>query len=354
MPLFCNDEIVSKAHPYYEDVTNELKKLKAKGTVHIIPTTPILLSEPLQNGRRDPYKRPNRLLPLIADVVGKDGMSETWRWTSSMPRVVEGSPVFTENSRIMHESEMTVDCKREPDLAYFLLTKSNLLKSGLFKIEDLDQESKERVDAIGSDAAVKYLIYAKVQSNPLFADEAKLRRICASWGVPNSINGHIDRLREQLYANVMLSESNIQNTGRGIEEFIAEVEGKDPLQEYRVAIQNGFDKNIIKWSERENAFYWIDANTNEPSDMIITVSASQKSEKNNILLDYFRANHNNFELLVTAVEGYTANPGTRYSHLKWPELKKFANSRGIDIMGLKRDEIEIALIKQDDKQNAIA
>jgi hypothetical protein len=228
--LYCNDELVKINEPEWAHLKEEFAAIrKMKNPIRIKTTQKIEIN----NGHVEAV--PAHSWPLKSTVLNGEGFSETWRYTANTPTWEGDNLKFTKPSIQIDYGLLVLDPIKETDKAYFIIKLSGLLKSGLYEIEDLDAKNTKEVEKIGANAAVEYFVCNKY--SPIFSDHSKLRQLASSWGIANASEMHIDTVRKLLVERVYSGQRNYAVTKRGIEEFVAEVNGEDPFTEYRTTIQ---------------------------------------------------------------------------------------------------------------------
>jgi len=344
--LYCNDELVRLNDENWKHLEPKFAKIrKMRGPIRI-KTTQII--ETNENGRKE--KVPNHAWPLMATVVSDAGESQTWMYSKNIPRLKDGEPVFTERSIMIENGNLFVDPIKQTDLVYFLTELSGMLKSGLWAIEDLDKESTRAIEKIGESATIEFFLCSKY--SPIYNDHKRLKQLAASWSIANSDAIHMDTLRKQLLDKVYASQNNYSVTKRGIEEFVAEVNGEDVFSEYRTLVQLAIDKKVIGWNNKDKGWYFMDVNTTSFIEPIVFVPSVNFSQKDSILFDYIRLNATLFETIKNAVGDEQEKTG--YDHIGWHAKRKLAKDRGISILHKTEEQITQELLQQDLLKEAVS
>jgi hypothetical protein len=332
--LYCNDELVKINSDEYKYLQSEFNKIRKMKNPIFIRTTNRREINPTGVAENIP----SHIWPLKATVLSDDGQSQSWVYTKNTPtKDKDGNYEFKKGFQI-NQGLLTIDPIKETDKAYFILKLSGLIQSGQYEVEDLEKKDTEEVKKLGANAAIEYFVCNKF--SPLYSDHRKLKQLAASWGIQNSANAHIDTVRKQLVEKIYASQANYEVTKRGVEEFIAEVNGQDPFTEYRSLIQFAIDKEVIGWEDKTKGWYFLDLNSKQPAQVIVFVPANQLSQKNVILFDFMRVNAYLFEQLKKAVgdneekeeEEMKSTPGfNKYDVMSFKDKKELAKTLGIDL-----------------------
>lgn len=332
--LYCNDELVKVSEPQWEHLKKEFAEIrKMKNPIRIKTTQKKII-----NPTGFVEIQPAHIWPLQTTVINNHGQSETWVYAKNTPKWENDQLKYSERSILITHGLLMLDPIKETDKVYFLLKLSPLLKNGLYEIENLEENDTKEVNKIGANAAIEYFICNRF--SPLYKNIKRTRELAASWGIPNAEITHIDTIRKLLLQKVYASQQNYQITKRGIDEFIAEVNGDDPFSEYRTMIQFAIDKKIIGWNDKEKGWYFMDSNDKSFIQPIIFIPVTQLSQKHFLLFEHIKMNANLFENIRLALDNNKNDENVQdksdenkannpYEHLEYRTLRKIASEKGI-------------------------
>jgi hypothetical protein len=343
--LYCNEELVRLKDDGWKHLEPEFAKIRRmKNPIRIRSTSKIDINK---TGIPEPI--PSHMWPLQATMPNKNGESETWMYAKSTPKLKDGKLDFSERSIFIQKGDLVLDPVKQTDLAYFVINLSGILKTGLYEVEDLDKKNTEAVEKLGENAALDFYLCSKL--SPIYDDHKKLKQLAASWGISNSDLLHIDTLRKNLLDRIYESHKNYSVTRRGIDEFVAEVNGEDVFSEYRSLVQLAKDRQVIGWNNKDKGWYFLDSTTKDFVQPIVFVPVVSLSQKDNLLFDAIR---NNAQLFETIKQVIYAGPQGKYASLGWSDLKKMAKDREINTYGMKQEDIIEALVALDaSKETAV-
>lgn len=130
-------------------------------------------------------------------LKGKDGM---WRCTGSVRnpnnnRVNQG--YVDHHKFVTYETVLT---EKDIEFIWFLKHESSVLGKYVF-FEDLEGDAKEEVEAMASDAEVRFMITSP--KSPISKNETLLREVASVMGVPNTDKIGINQLKKELYETLV-------------------------------------------------------------------------------------------------------------------------------------------------------
>jgi len=329
--LYCNDEPVLLKDN--KELQKEFAKIRAMKNPIIIKSKQTMgLSD---NGLREPI--PHELWPLRVSSVNEDtGETQTWVWSRYSLPLKDGELILSQRSITIESGTLSIDTLRETEKAFFILNKSGMLVSGKYELENLDAKATEQVNVLGKNATLDF--YLCSQYSPIYNNRGKLNQLGSSWGVANVESLHIDTLRASLLSKVKNSDNNYQVTKRGIQEFMDEVNGDDRLSEYRSLMQQAIDRKIISWNKPDNGWYLMDKVSEEKSELIMCVPATNISQKNNLLFEYLKNTPLLFNMIKEEITGVDPT-SVMVDDLGYQELRKKAKEVGINVLHKTMEQI---------------
>jgi hypothetical protein len=329
--LYCNDEPVLLKDN--KELQKEFAKIRAMKNPIIVKSKQTMgLSD---NGLREPI--PHELWPLRVSSVNEDtGETQTWIWSKYSLPLKDGELVLSTRSITIESGTLSIDTLRETEKAFYILNKSGMLTSGRYELENLDAKNTEQVNVLGKNATLDFYLCSTY--SPIFNDRAKLNQLGASWGLSNAENMHIDTLRTNLLAKVKNSENNYQVSKRGVQEFMDEANGDDRLSEYRALMQQAIDKKIISWNKPDNGWYLMDKLSEEKSELIMCIPATNISQKNNLLFEYLKSTPLLFNTIKEEITGVDSTI-VSVDNLGYQELRKKAKEAGVNVLHKTAEDI---------------
>ena len=327
--IYVNDELIDlKGNPEFEAIKKMSNPIRIRE---------IRRAEINPTGIREAI--PTCFWPLRNTII-REGQTETWQYTKNKPTVKDGQLVFKKNSVQIDFGDLAIDAIRETDFAYFMIYISDILKHG-YEIVDYNKKAAKEVEAVSERSTLDF--FCTSAHSPLVKDEQKLRYVAASWGIPNSSVTDINILKLELRDKVVESNNNITVTGRGIQDFIEEVETENPITNYRALIQRAVDAKVIGFNFKQSAWFFIDKHTGENTDYILPVMSNEVSQKDRLLLDYLCRMPD----IINKLESMLGT-GSKYAKYKWPgEFRALCSERGIDTKNKTRLQLEKELTEQD-------
>jgi hypothetical protein len=191
---------------------------------------------------------PPMIIPLTAEVNGRTGL-EIWQCALENPTLLANGQWELGNRRsiMVKDGSLTVNLKKEPELAFFIYFKSPFYskregKKGLLVIDDPVASAKAEGDKARAELQLQTALYG------VLADEEQLKLIAQSYGVAQTDKKHADAIRTELKALVLAGESNKKRNplAKGIREFLEELKVTDAVR-LRSLVMTAIDKGKIKY-----------------------------------------------------------------------------------------------------------
>lgn len=289
--LYVNQEEVKPGSPAHARFMafrdGKLKKMK----------NPVIFKSGLRvtfdaNGRPNDPK--SETIPYQTTIQGETG-SETWVYTPSPPRKVDGNLVFSEKGRMFWHGKKLMLNKSEAELIFFLSELSPLVKKGRIVLEDKEFEARTQISKKVGALDVEWYVYS--EHSPLSVEstggEETLRTIASAWGVPGVEALGISEVKVNLVKYIQRSEANRASTGRGYAEFVSETR-VDEYIKLRSIVQRAIDRGAVYLDNGDNTWRF-GAN----QQIIMTVAPRDFSQKETALYNYMRANEGIKNILYT-------------------------------------------------------
>lgn len=190
------------------------------------------------------YERPVPPIILPAETMSN---GEVWAYCKGRPTIeANGLATLKETSIMLEGLSLTLDLKKDADLAVYLMCKTTFVGK-FFQIKDPIKEAKKRNEAALNELALKKTVYEGL------SDENKCRIVATSWGVANATRDNIYIVRENLEKKVKEAQkkkdSDASNRSlRGIKEFIDDVKG-DPEIRRRSVFQYAIDTKKMRFDK---------------------------------------------------------------------------------------------------------
>lgn len=353
--IYVNDELINFKKPEWAWLQEEFEAIrKISSPIRIkLSRLPVIEkgSAPGMNptGLKEPIKTYQW---RTSETIIREGMTETWTYTKNKPSVKDGELIFKTRYFEIRDGALIIDPKNETDLAYFVLYVSSFLKRNTFIVEDLEKEAQQKIDSIAPDAMV--IFYLNSPISPLYNKNELIRELAYSWGVSNADSIGINQVKLKLKDHIMNSQFNYSVTNRGINEFIEEVSNMGRMTKYRALLRKTLDKNLIGFDTRQNAWCWVSRVNHEFTEYLLPVLPINLDQKERLLFEYLINNAQIFDQLEEMLKHEVKQEKTentmaesKYAHLKWPEIKQLAKSKGISVFGKQRIDLEAELLQKE-------
>jgi hypothetical protein len=195
-------------------------------------------------------------LEWMAENMDKSG-SALWSYLEGSPIVLPNGLCDIRETRMwLNGADLVLDWKKNADFAFFVYFKTDLIKTGRYKVKDPEKEAIKRAQARKAKHDLATAIYDGL------TDENKLRNVAASWGVDGAFKDISEILREKLEAKVIeMDEKKSKEPNnpqlRGIQEFLEDVKVGDEVRR-KALVQYAIDQNKIVYDKFAVKFKWAD------------------------------------------------------------------------------------------------
>jgi hypothetical protein len=197
----------------------------------------------------------------------------TWGYCKGRPLIhpnglVEVPP--NDNSMVIDSEVFHLDCKKQPDFAFFIMYKSGLLGTEYMVYDPEGDKLKELTEKNAR---------LKVQSSIREFEEEKLRMLSQAWGVKEAGTKNMILLQEELENKVFSMDDAKKKDPtklmlKGIAEFLAESKN-DAVTRPKALIQQGIDDKVITFNHSDSNYYfngnklcYVPFNTTERQDYL--------------------------------------------------------------------------------------
>ena len=267
--------------------------------------------------------------PATLPLVARDGLTE-WAYTENTGNIrttKDGHVTLTRKSKIMKQSELNVDLRKDIDLAYFIIEKSPLFKKGIIKIDDIrevqeEQGRKER-DAI----KLKNAIWG--EASPLTA-EGTLRQVCAALGIVGADKGTETALRIKLEGHIEAENKKKNVHAMTTANFLDFINMGDEIQR-RGIVGKAVSRKILDYTKMNGWIWGVSRAT------VVRVPDTRYVDRFAYLCEFFgnEANREVWDNLVKELseQGYFEDEQP-YEELKW-----LAKQYGIGVSQTKKTDL---------------
>jgi len=179
----------------------------------------------------------------------------TWGYCKGRPIIqpnglVEVPP--NDNSETFSNLIERIDIRSNPDFAFFVMYKSNLIGSH-FTIYDPEGDKIRKLTENNDKLKVQFAIREGM-------DEEKLRMVCQSMEIKDAAKKNILILQEELEKKVFAMEERKKKEPtnlmlKGVPEFLAEIKNDDVTRP-KAIIQFGIDEGKITFNPKDSHFYF--------------------------------------------------------------------------------------------------
>jgi hypothetical protein len=193
--------------------------------------------------------------PIFIKLTRTDSTGVIWAYCKSRPKIEANGLASVpegENSEVLDGEVISLNLRTQPDYAFFIMYKSNLLK-GEFQIYDPEgdklRELKEKQDRV----RVQSMIWSDM-------DEAKLRAVAQAWGVSGVDKKDVLVVRDELEKKIYAMEENKKKHPenlmlRGLAEFIADLKTDEQTRPKQI-VQMAFDSGKLKFHPKDQHMYF--------------------------------------------------------------------------------------------------
>ena len=327
--IYVDGQVLNEAHPNkqaFEFYKSKLASIGKKKRPIVIKTSkPLQFAETFSsNGRSSVAMVQNKRstsFKLKDQFTMSSGLTNLWA-LSSDGRLNGVSVSYTiRENKILHPGTS------DNDLIFYLTYISSMVRNGSFIIEDKEKEAKLRNMREDAKADVLYLIrsrFSPISPNMLKGDEKTYRTIASSWGVIGAAELGFEQLKEALLTKVEWNEQNKNRTGRGYEEFIADVNqggNQSKVNELRDEVYQAITDKILVYTEPEWTWYGEQVIFEVPPHL-------QSTQYEKALFDYI-ANTNGFiQELELEKKGGKKISAYDVDSMSYDELKHHIKKRG--------------------------
>ena len=267
--------------------------------------------------------------PCTLPLVARDGLTE-WAYTDSSGNIrttKDGRVTLTRKSKIMQHGELMVDLNKDIDLAYFIIEKSQMLKKGLIKIDDVREQQEEKVRKEKDAIKLKAAIYS--DASPL-TSEPMLRQVCHSLGISGADKATEAGLRIKLEAFIEAEDKKKDVKAMTTANFLEFINMADEVNR-RGIVGKAVARKLIEYTKMHGWIWAISRNT------IVRVPDTRYGDRFAYLCEFFgnEANKEVWDALVKElVESGYFEDDQPYDELKW-----LAKMYGIPVAQTKKTEL---------------
>lgn len=290
------------------DNPNAIKTLLEKHGIKRFPVSLAYLST-LYHKTRDGKKTvsaPSVPVPLQASVKGKTG-TDVWVYCETADpgdRSIPGMPIVDYKPRRLYVSHEIVIKENQPDLLYFLLECSPLVKGGsnasdasghYLYIKNSGKEATEKANNRRKEAQVYEFLFMPATK----LSEKRLRDIAKML----FISGVEDMLSEDEVCIAI--DEKIKTDKKAREKFLEYAEDKrSQSSNVRSYVQEAVDARLIMYVGGKKAWYYTDSdNRGKPALELVKIRASAK-EPQEELAAHLAANEGDFAYLVKQIKDH--------------------------------------------------
>ena len=268
--------------------------------------------------------------PLFVPLIARNGLIE-WAYTPNVANIKKndktGGVSLAKKSLKMMHGEINIDVRKDVDLLYFLLHKSDMITKGILKIDDVREKEaaavKAKKDAIKLNAA----IYS--DSSPL-SSEATLTQVCQALGILNVDKMTEDSKRIKLEAYVMAEDKKNDPKAMNTDRFLEFINAGETMTR-RAIVNKAIQRKLIGWSPRYG-WHWTSSN-----ETVVRVPETRVPDKFAYLCEYYTSDANKEawdKLLRELVEA-----GYFEDDQPYDEMKYLAGYFGLKIAQKKKKEL---------------
>ena len=301
--IYVNEELVNtrnrtkETNPHYdlvEDYHDSIKKIREYHGDYLVVETK---RRPYRDKKTGQHRVPAGRGLLLTSTVNRtleDGsiITEELRYSPHILKKDEhGTLIHESPNMIIQRGSLTIDIKRNPDLAYYVWrcgkvgrTPAEGKKFHLYDITEINKESAKRRRLEGS---VLHLIYSSLP-------EAKLRTLAKSFAVPEVSIKDLEAVRIDLFdkiqANEKRKQANPDSTFRGFADFIESAEVKyhdqiaalcsDAIEAEKVVYQEDERRWVIDYKDSGTPYLLKELSGDEFGDPLGTLVSYLTSEQN--------------------------------------------------------------------------
>lgn len=276
---------------YSKEYQEKLKELQIR-----FPSGSIALKRngyPKVNRDRDgsinlPEIAPPMFIPMIKNV---DGVS--WAYCKTRPKIEPNGLVSLlpdEASEMINSEVYTLDLRRRPDHAFYIMYKSGILGTE-FQVHDPEGDRITELLEKNKRLKVEYTIRDM--------EEEKLRMLAQAWGVKDVAKKPFVIVQDDLSQLVFKLEDekrkNITDlSAKGMDEFLAEARN-DEVVRPRAIVQMGIDEKRIVFQPKGSKYYF------DGGELCFVPPGSQKDRQE--YLNKFLTKEENKEKWLTVLQG---------------------------------------------------
>lgn len=250
--------------------------------------------------------------PCTLPLTARDGLTE-WAYTENagnIRRTKEGVVTLNRKSKLLRSGELMLDVNKDIDLLYFLFEKSQEIKKGRIKIDDIREIEAEKAKHERDAIKLKAAIWG--EASPLSA-EGTLRQVCHALGISNADKGTEDSLRLKLESFINSEDKKKNVRGMTTGNFLDFISMGDEVNR-RGLVNKAVTRKIIEYTKM---YGWVWKVSNET---IVRVPEARFADKFAYLCEFFGnpANTEMFDKLVQemAENGYFEDEQP-YEEVKW-------------------------------------
>ena len=201
------------------------------------------------NGLLEPT--PTLSIPLSAAVDGENGTAH-WAYCQGAPIILPNGLRDIPERRMSISEQLTIDLKKQPDLAVFLIYKSPFFGKE-YRIEDPEAEAYSKAMERSREIELSDTIWKGL------AAESRLRMVATAWGVPNASELNDTVLRDYLEKKILNLEKDKRKhptdpSYKGISEFLQDIKVDDELR-VRAVVAKAIEDKVIKYNKQTGKYF---------------------------------------------------------------------------------------------------
>lgn len=287
-------------------------------------------------GLKEPVQ--GMFIPFTETVMGKTG-TETWTYTKSIPEIKDGKVILHGDDRRYHflGESWIIDPAIEPELAYFMLTKSSFVKKAKIILQDIAKNAQLITTERQRTAELNRLIYHDTSEihRVYTGDEFKTRQLAASWGIAMALEPDqltYEEVQNLLYDRVLAGENEPEGLDkRGIDRFILEAQSPH-ITNTRAIIQRAFDKDIIYYEPMKNAILLC-----SNGDRFMEIPASEAHRYKEYLCRVLPGEEDKMRSLDLSVHDIPSIQPKQVDKMSMDELRELAQKFQLKTFSIKKD-----------------
>lgn len=252
------------------------------------------------------------------DLLSPDG---AWRYTASRPGFQKnGKPKYSDRHMFIFHSNVYKE--KDIELVWYLMNKAAAVKSGKVYIENLEQEAKQEVDEMATEADIRYMIMGK--TSPISKNEKLIREAAEIFGVKDVEKIGINQVKKALYDTILDGEE-VGDRFVNFNKFEEIVEGNVKRKAAFVA-RRAVNDGIVGYKDRA---WWIKEGR-EYVEKLMSIRPVDVENRVELLIDEIIDNPNLRARLFSAMGETENTTAEELWELDRPTLMRQAKDLGIE------------------------